>query len=139
VGELEEAPLDAEPGREREREDERVGRDVAARVVSDEQDGPVGGDLLHALHVGSEVEAREQPQARQRLADVVRVALVEIGQRDAALQLVGQDAPERLHHVLALLGTQRAVAARRMRPVPCALPAHRTLSTPIAVPVSARR
>ena len=87
MGELVEAALDAEVGAEREREDVRVGRQVAARVVADEQDRALRRDVVEAAHVGAEVEAREQPQPRQRLADVVGVALVEVGGRDARLRL----------------------------------------------------
>ena len=45
--------------------------------------GPFRGDALEAAHLGAEVEAREQPQPGQRLADVVGVALVEVGLGDA--------------------------------------------------------
>ena len=81
VRELVEAPLDAEVGAEREREDVRVGREVAARVVADQQHRALLGDVLEAANVGAEVEAREHPEAGQRLADVVGVALVEVGRR----------------------------------------------------------
>ena len=47
--------------------------------------GPLGRDPVEPAHVGAEVEAREHPQARKRLADVVGVALVEVGLRDARL------------------------------------------------------
>ena len=51
--------------------------------------------LLEAAHLGAEVEARQHPQAGQRLADVVRVALVEVGLRHAPLRLLGDRARAR--------------------------------------------
>ena len=78
-----EAPLDAEVGGEGEREDSGVGRHVAARVVADQQHRALGGDVLEPAHVGAEVDAGEHPEAGQVLADVVGVALVEVGRRDA--------------------------------------------------------
>jgi hypothetical protein len=93
VGELVEGPLDAEVGVEGEGEDRGVGREVAARVVADEQHRPLLGDVPQAADLAAEVEARQQPQARQRLADVVRVALVEIGRRHAADDLA-RDGPD---------------------------------------------
>src|SRR6185503_19872861 len=43
------------------------------------------GNPVEPAHFGAEVEAREHPQARKRLADVVGVAVVEVGLRDARL------------------------------------------------------
>src|SRR5438045_2769694 len=137
VGELEEGPLDAEVGCEREREDEGVGRRVAARVVAHEQDRALGGDLLEPLHVGAEVEAREQPHAGQGLPDVVGIALVEVGGRDALLHLVRHETAERLHGAPALALSQRAIAAptRGMRsPVSGALLAHKRVLLPSGYP-----
>ena len=56
-----------------------VGRQVAARVVADEQHRPVLGDVAQAPDLAAEVQAGQQPQPRQLLADVVGVALVEVG------------------------------------------------------------
>ena len=89
MGELVEAPLDAEVGAEGEREHARVGREVAARVVADQQHRALLGDAVEAAHLGAEVEAGEHPQPRQRLADVVGVALVEVGGGHAPLGLLG--------------------------------------------------
>ena len=77
-----EPPLDPEVGREGEREDHRVRGDVAARVVADQQHRPLRGDPLQSAHVGAEVEGGEHPEAGQLLADVVGVAIVEVGSRD---------------------------------------------------------
>ena len=38
---------------------------------------------VQTSHVGAEVHRRQQPQARQLVADVIGVALVEIGLRNA--------------------------------------------------------
>ena len=84
VGELVEGALDAEVGREGEREDDRVRREVAAGVVADQQHAALLGDVAQPAHLAAEVQRAQQPQARQALADVVRVALVEVGGRDAA-------------------------------------------------------
>ena len=65
VGELVEGPLDAEVGAEGEREDARVGREVAARVVADEQDRPLLGDVAQPADLAAEAEAGQQPQAGQ--------------------------------------------------------------------------
>ena len=48
VGQLVEGPLDAEVRAEREGEDERVGRHVAAAVVADQQHRPLGGNPVQA-------------------------------------------------------------------------------------------
>ena len=53
--------------------------------------GPFLGHVAEAADLAAEPEARQQPQARQRLADVVGVALVEVGGGDAA----GDEALER--------------------------------------------
>ncbi len=92
VRELVEAALDPEVGGEREREHAGVGREVAARVVAHEEHRARGGDPVEVAHLGAEPDAREQPQAGQRLADVVGVALVEIGARHARLGLASHRA-----------------------------------------------
>ena len=79
MGQLVEAPLDAEVGVEGEREHAGVGREVAAGVVAHQQHRALGRDALEAAHLAAEPEAGEQPQAGQRLADVVGIALVEVG------------------------------------------------------------
>ncbi len=84
MGELVEGALDAEVGREGEREDDRVRRQVAAGVVADEQDAALLGDVAQPAHLAAEVQRGQQPQPRQALADVVGVALVEVGGRDPA-------------------------------------------------------
>ena len=61
VGQLIERSFDAEVRAEREGEDEGVGRHVAAAVVADEQNRPVGGDPVEVLDVGPEVQRRQQP------------------------------------------------------------------------------
>ena len=94
MGELVEDALDPEVGREREREDARVRRQVAARVVADQQHRPLLGHVAQAAHLGAEVERRGEPQRRQVLADVVGVSIVEVRARDLALDLPG-DATER--------------------------------------------
>jgi hypothetical protein len=83
VGELVEAPLDAEVGAEGGGEDRGVRGEVAARVVADEQHRALFRDVAQAADLAAEPEAREQPHARKGLADVVGVALVEVGGRDA--------------------------------------------------------
>ena len=112
VGELVEAPLHPEVGAEGEREDVRVRREVAAGVVPHQQHRPLLRDVLQAAHLGPEVEAREHPEAGERLADVVGVALVEVGARHAALGLLGHRGDQPAGH----LGERR----RRARPRPAA-------------------
>ena len=53
-------------------------------MVADEQHGSLARDVVQAADVGAEVEAGQRPQSRQRLADVVGVALVEVGGGDEA-------------------------------------------------------
>ena len=89
VGELVEGALDAEVGVEGEREDDRVGRQVAAGVVADQQHGPRVGDVAQPAYLAAEPEAGQQPHQRETLADEVGIALVEVGARDAALRLLG--------------------------------------------------
>ena len=110
VGQLVEAALDPEVGAEGEREDAVSGVMLPPEWLPTSSTGPSLGDVLQAAHVGPEVQAREQPQAGQRLADVVRVALVEVGRRHARLRLRGHrsdGAPD-----------QRRRARRRDRPAP---------------------
>ena len=64
VGELEEGAFDAEVRGEGEGEDDRVGRDVAAAVVTDQQDRLVGGYAVQTADVGPEVQRGQQPGAR---------------------------------------------------------------------------
>jgi hypothetical protein len=54
VGELVELALDAEVGREGEREHRRVRRDVAARVVADEQHRAGVGDVAEPADLAPE-------------------------------------------------------------------------------------
>jgi hypothetical protein len=120
VGELVEAPLDAEVRAEGEGEDRGVGRQVAAGVVAHEQHRPLLGDVAQAANLAAEVEARKQPQARQRLADVVGIALVEVGRRHAAHDLgrerpgqaLGERAARARLGALLVLAAQAPVADR---------------------------
>ena len=88
VRELVERPLDAEVRAEREREHEGVGREIAAAVVADEQNRPVGRNPFEAADVGTEIQRRQQPQAGKLLADVVGVALIEVCLGNAGGHLV---------------------------------------------------
>jgi len=58
-------------------EDERVGDHRSVRVIADQQHGPRDRDVVKAADVSAEVHTREQPQRRQRFADVLRIALVQ--------------------------------------------------------------
>ena len=58
----------------------------------DEQHRPFVGDVAQAAYLASVPEAGQKPDHRQVLADEVRVALVEIGARDALLGLAGHAA-----------------------------------------------
>ena len=53
--------------------------DIATAVVADQQNRALGGDPVEPADVGAEVQRREQPVARQLIADVVGVALIEVG------------------------------------------------------------
>src|SRR5207245_633419 len=68
--------------------------------------------VLEALHVRAEVKAGEQPHARERVAYVVGIALVEVGARDARLDLL-RDGPAELRGYPCGRGAiHGAVAAR---------------------------
>src|SRR5258705_7188325 len=54
-------------------------------MVADEQHRTRFGDVAQPADLAAEVEACQQPEPRQRLADVVGVALVEVGDGDAVL------------------------------------------------------
>ena len=95
VGERVERALDAEVRAEREREDAAVDGEVAAGVVADQQDRPLLGDVAQPADLAAEVQARQQPQRGQALADVVGVALVEVGGGDAPGDLAGDSARAR--------------------------------------------
>ena len=113
MGELVKAALDAEVGVEGEREDERVGRQVAARVVADQQHRPVLGDAPHVAHVAAEPEAGEQPDQRQVLADVVGIAVVEVGGEpvlDALEDRAGDGAQQRATGARGSGDTARGIA-----------------------------
>ena len=118
VGQLVKRALDAEVGVERQREDGGVGRDVAARVVAHQQDRSVVGDVAQAPDLAAEVEAGQQPHPWQRLADVVGVARVEVGGRDALLDLGGQAAQlgDSDHAGSVLPGSAQAARAKRRVP-----------------------
>ena len=93
----------------------RVGRQVAARVVAHEQRRALGGDAVEPAHLGAEVVAREHPQAGQGLADVVGVALVEVGFRDARLRERGDEPARRASRARRLTGRRSAPPADRRR------------------------
>ncbi|MBJ7608082.1 MAG: hypothetical protein JF887_01445 [Candidatus Dormibacteraeota bacterium] len=79
--------LDPETGLERQSEREGVDDHVAARVVADQQHRTVLGDVLHAADVGAQVQAGEHPEKGQLVADVVGIALIEVGPGDAPADL----------------------------------------------------
>jgi hypothetical protein len=108
-----EAALAPEVGAEREREDVRVGSEVAAGVVSHEQHGALLRNVLEAAHVRPEVEARKHPEPGQPLADVVGIAFVEVGAGDPALRLLRDraDQPPAMRAIED--GTAAAPAAAR--------------------------
>ncbi len=81
MGELVEGPLDAEVGGEGEREDDHLGGHVAAGVVADQQHRPLLGHVAEVADLGRGTRASTQPRERQVLADVVGVAVVEVGGR----------------------------------------------------------
>src|SRR3954452_20861394 len=72
--ELVEGPLQPEARDEREREQERVRRDVAAGVVADEQHRSAIGDVLEAADVGPEGARQHAAPEGQRAPDELRVA-----------------------------------------------------------------
>jgi hypothetical protein len=57
-------------------------------VIADQQHRPLGGNAVQATHVGPEIQRRQQPGSGQLLADIVRVALIEVGLRDARRDLM---------------------------------------------------
>ena len=82
--------LDAKVRVEREREHDRVRRHVAAGVIADEQHRVRSPGCCRALGpLRGTTGSRASHSQRQVLADVVRVALVEVGAGDPALRLVG--------------------------------------------------
>jgi len=72
----EERSFHAEVGAESQGEDEGVGWDIAAAVVAHQEHGLVGRYAIESADVGPEVQRREQPGARQMIADVVGIAVV---------------------------------------------------------------
>jgi hypothetical protein len=79
VGELVEAPLDAEVGREGEREYEGVRGHVPTGVIADHQHWALLGDVPEVSDFRPEPQAGKQPQQRHPLAQVVWIAFVEVG------------------------------------------------------------
>ena len=77
----------------------RVRGEVAAGVVAHQQHRALLRDVLEPAHVGAEVEARQHPEAGQRLADVVGVALVEVRSRHAPLSLLGHRGDQPARHL----------------------------------------
>ncbi len=86
MGQLVEAALNAEVGAEGQDEDEQVGGDHPAGVIADQQHRALPLDVVQPAHVSAEIEAGQRPQPGQRLANVVGVALVEIGGGDEVRQ-----------------------------------------------------
>jgi hypothetical protein len=85
VGEGVKAALDPEIGVEGEGEDRRVRGQVAPGVVADQERRSVLRDPADVPDLSPEPDARQQPGERQVVADVVGIAIVEIG---------GQPAPD---------------------------------------------
>ena len=94
---------------EGEREDLVSGVRLPPEWLPTSRTGPVLGDVAQPADLAAEVEAREQPQAREVLADVVGVALVEVGGGDP--RLPGQPRPPRPIRA----GRSRAAAPGRPR------------------------
>jgi len=70
-----EGPRRAEAIADGERGEERIGRNEAPVVVADEQDRPLGRDVLDALDVEPEVVAAEHAREIQNKGDELRIAL----------------------------------------------------------------
>ena len=87
---------------------------------------PSSGTLPEAAHLAAEVQRAQQPQAREALADVVRVALVEVGGRDPARD----EALDGAQH-----GAEQAAALRRAASssAAAAQPAARGVAAAVAV------
>jgi hypothetical protein len=79
VGELVEGAFDAEVGVEGKREEEGVGGQVAAGMIPDEERRALLGDVAQVANLAAEPEARQQPDGGQVLADVIGIAVVEVG------------------------------------------------------------
>ena len=77
VGQLVEAAFDAEVAAEGQGEDDAVGAGVAARVVADEEHGPLVGNVVEPSDLGPVPQGGEEPGQRQGVPDVVGVAVVE--------------------------------------------------------------
>src|SRR5207302_50729 len=58
-------------------EGDAVGTGVATRVVADQQDGPLVRDVVQTSDLGPVPQRRQQPGRRQRVPDVVGIAVVE--------------------------------------------------------------
>ena len=82
VGELVEAPLDAEVGEKASVKTIVSGVRLPPEWLPTSSTGPSSGMLPRPRTSPRKYRRGEQPQARQRLADVVGVALVEVGGRD---------------------------------------------------------
>ena len=77
VSELVEPSLDPEVAAEGQREGDAVGAGVATRVVANEQDGPLVGDVVQTPDLGPVPQRGEQPCGRQGVPDVVGITVVE--------------------------------------------------------------
>ena len=116
VGELVEGALDAEVGAEGEREDGRVRGQVAAGVVAHQEHGAGLGNVAEPPDLAAEPQAGQQPEPRQALADVVGIALVEVGAGYARLDLLahaGHEPGGEAARRLVVARGAMAVVARR--------------------------
>src|SRR5579859_7887081 len=93
VSQLVEATLSAEVRTERERQHDRVRGHVSPRMIPDQQNRPLPGNTLKPTHPRTKVKRREQPQARKVVANVIRIAVIEIRLRHTRPNL----APNRAH------------------------------------------
>src|SRR5947209_18730843 len=90
---------------ERLGEDERIGDQRAAGMVSDEQARPLGRDVLKAAHFGAVVDPRRQAQRRQRPLYVSRIAQLE--------WIAAAAPPDRVSNVLGGRGGHAKVGLKR--------------------------
>ena len=82
MGELKELALHPEVGDEGECEHNGVRGQVAARVIANQQDRPVVGDVVEATDLGPMPQGRQEPGGREPLSDEIGVPLVQVGPRD---------------------------------------------------------
>ena len=98
VGQLVEGALDPEVRAEREREDDRVGSHVPARVVADEQHRTRRRGCCPSPRTSPRNQMLESSQNNgQLLPDEVGIALVEVGSGNLPLDHAGEPAPRAVH------------------------------------------